>query len=202
MIPRPAARTPTPMRRSARWSRGSSVGSDSRVRRRQRGRRDLVGDYFKSFCRHFAFTLPIGSRRGTAPRCQARCKHPRPARRRHPTSPGFPVLVNLPAFLIVVWITWLLLLGVRESAKTNNVLVVIKLLVLGCSSWRAVPHQRGELYALRPNGWRGFSSRRRDVFFAYIGSMRSRRRPKKRRTRSAIWPIGILAVGDLHPDLT
>ena len=48
-----------------------------------------------------------------------------------PHVAGVPILINLPAFLIVGLITWLLLLGVRESARTNNVLVVIKLLVLG-----------------------------------------------------------------------
>ena len=46
-----------------------------------------------------------------------------------PHLAGIPVLVNLPAFLIVGLITWLLLLGVRESARTNNVLVVIKLVL-------------------------------------------------------------------------
>ena len=35
------------------------------------------------------------------------------------------------AFLIVMAVTWLLLLGVRESARANNIMVAIKLLVLG-----------------------------------------------------------------------
>src|SRR3954467_1251155 len=43
---------------------------------------------------------------------------------------GMPVLVNVPAFGIVALITWLLLLGVKESARANNIMVVIKLLVL------------------------------------------------------------------------
>src|SRR5271155_3775023 len=43
---------------------------------------------------------------------------------------GVPILVNIPAFGIVALITWLLLLGVRESSRVNNGLVVIKLLVL------------------------------------------------------------------------
>ena len=43
---------------------------------------------------------------------------------------GIPILINLPAFGIVAFITCLLLLGVRESARVNNGLVVVKLLVL------------------------------------------------------------------------
>src|SRR5947199_9614283 len=43
---------------------------------------------------------------------------------------GVPILVNLPAFVIVALITWLLMLGVRESATANNIMVTIKLLVL------------------------------------------------------------------------
>ena len=47
-----------------------------------------------------------------------------------PRVAGIPILINLPAFTIVALITWLLLRGVRESARANNVMVVIKLLAL------------------------------------------------------------------------
>src|SRR6184192_2776932 len=47
-----------------------------------------------------------------------------------PRIAGIPILINVPAFAIVALITWLLLLGVRESARANNVMVVIKLLAL------------------------------------------------------------------------
>src|SRR5450432_4425796 len=43
---------------------------------------------------------------------------------------GVPILINVPAFAIVAFITWLLLRGVRESARANNVMVVVKLLAL------------------------------------------------------------------------
>src|SRR5579872_4071732 len=43
---------------------------------------------------------------------------------------GIPILLNVPAFSIVMLITWLLLRGARESATANNVMVAIKLLVL------------------------------------------------------------------------
>src|SRR5919201_355692 len=47
-----------------------------------------------------------------------------------PRVAGIPILVNLPAFAIVALITWLLVLGVRESARANNVMVIVKLVVL------------------------------------------------------------------------
>src|SRR4051794_13914891 len=47
-----------------------------------------------------------------------------------PHIAGIPILVNLPAFGIVMIITWLLLRGARESATANNIMVIIKLLAL------------------------------------------------------------------------
>src|SRR5262249_31412177 len=43
-----------------------------------------------------------------------------------PRVAGIPILVNVPAFAIVMLITWLLLMGARESATANNIMVVIK----------------------------------------------------------------------------
>jgi APA family basic amino acid/polyamine antiporter len=47
-----------------------------------------------------------------------------------PTIAGIPILVNLPAFGIVMLITWLLLRGARESTRANNIMVAVKLAVL------------------------------------------------------------------------
>src|ERR1041384_8310863 len=47
-----------------------------------------------------------------------------------PRLAGMPILVNLPAFGIVMLITWLLLRGARASSPVNNVMVVVKLLAL------------------------------------------------------------------------
>src|SRR5574339_668527 len=46
-----------------------------------------------------------------------------------PRIAGVPILINIPAALIVLGITWLLYIGVRESSRANNVMVVVKLLV-------------------------------------------------------------------------
>src|SRR6476659_3631903 len=43
---------------------------------------------------------------------------------------SIPILINFPAFAIVMLITWLLLRGARESSRANNIMVVVKLIVL------------------------------------------------------------------------
>ena len=43
---------------------------------------------------------------------------------------GLPLIFNLPAFGIVVVITWVVLIGIRETARFNTVLVVVKLAIV------------------------------------------------------------------------
>ncbi|MGK2933784.1 MAG: amino acid permease [Gemmatimonadaceae bacterium] len=83
---------------------------------------------------------------------------------------GVPILVNLPAFGIVAAITWLLLRGVRESVRANNIMVVIKLLVLGFFVVVGAIHINPDNYVpFAPNGWRGIHQGAAIIFFAYIG---------------------------------
>ena len=48
-----------------------------------------------------------------------------------PHVAGIPILIHVPAFSIVMVITWLLLRGARESVTANNIMVGIKLVALG-----------------------------------------------------------------------
>jgi len=43
---------------------------------------------------------------------------------------SIPVIVNLPAFLIVVFITWLAYVGIQESKRSANFMVAFKILVI------------------------------------------------------------------------
>jgi APA family basic amino acid/polyamine antiporter len=87
-----------------------------------------------------------------------------------PTIAGIPILLNIPAFVIVMAITWLLYIGVRESARANNIMVVIKLLVLTLFVVAGGMHIDPENYKpFAPNGWRGIHQGAAIVFFAYIG---------------------------------
>src|SRR6188768_908646 len=47
-----------------------------------------------------------------------------------PRVAGIPILLNVPAFLIVMLVTSLLAMGVRESIRANNIMVLVKLAVL------------------------------------------------------------------------
>jgi APA family basic amino acid/polyamine antiporter len=87
-----------------------------------------------------------------------------------PQLAGIPVLVNVPAFLIVMAVTWLLMVGVRESTRANNIMVVIKLAVLALFVIVGVMHVDPANYRpFAPNGFTGIHQGAAIVFFAYIG---------------------------------
>src|SRR3954449_11626806 len=79
-------------------------------------------------------------------------------------------LFNVPALLVVMVLSWILVRGVRESAGANNIMVAIKiaavlLFVFGAA--RAV--QVSNLHPFLPNGWPGVLSGAAIVFFTFIG---------------------------------
>ena len=86
-----------------------------------------------------------------------------------------PVVANLPAFLAVAVITVVLVIGIRESANTNNAMVVLKigiilffiavgLFLLRPGNW--TDPARG---SFAPNGFAGISAAAAIIFFSYIG---------------------------------
>ena len=106
---------------------------------------------------------------------------------------GLPVLVNVPAFAIVAFITWLLLLGVRESATANNALVVVKLVVLGIFLVAGATHLTSANYTpFAPNGFTGIHQGAAIVFFAYIGFDAISTAAEETRNPQRNLPIGIL----------
>jgi APA family basic amino acid/polyamine antiporter len=106
---------------------------------------------------------------------------------------GVPVLLNLPAFGIVALITWLLMLGVKESARANNIMVVIKLLVLGLFVVVGSMHIDTANYVpFAPNGWRGIHQGAAIVFFAYIGFDAISTAAEETKNPQRNLPIGIL----------
>jgi APA family basic amino acid/polyamine antiporter len=106
---------------------------------------------------------------------------------------GIPVLINLPAFAIVMLITWLLLLGVRESARANNVMVTIKLLVLGLFVIAGATHiNTANYHPFAPNGFRGIHQGAAIVFFAFIGFDAISTAAEETKNPQRNLPIGIL----------
>jgi APA family basic amino acid/polyamine antiporter len=110
-----------------------------------------------------------------------------------PRVAGIPVLLNLPAFAIVMVITWLLLLGVKESARANNIMVAVKLLVLGLFVAVGAAHIDPANYVpFAPNGWRGIHQGAAIVFFAYIGFDAISTAAEETKNPQRNLPIGIL----------
>ena len=106
---------------------------------------------------------------------------------------GIPVILNLPAFLIVAAITGVLYLGVRESSRANNAIVVLKLLVLGFFVVMGLSHINPDNYVpFAPNGFRGIHQGAAIVFFAYIGFDAVSTAAEETRNPQRNLPIGIL----------
>ncbi|MGI8496897.1 MAG: amino acid permease [Gemmatimonadaceae bacterium] len=110
-----------------------------------------------------------------------------------PRIAGIPVLVNIPAAAIVLLITWLLLRGVRESARANNIMVGVKLLALALFIGVGVTHVHTENYhPFAPNGFTGIHHGAAIVFFAYIGFDAVSTAAEETKNPQRNLPIGIL----------
>jgi APA family basic amino acid/polyamine antiporter len=106
---------------------------------------------------------------------------------------GVPVLVNLPAFGIVMVITWLLLRGARESSTVNTVMVIIKLAVLALFIAVGVMNLNPANYTpFAPNGFTGIHQGAAIVFFAYIGFDAISTAAEETRNPQRNLPLGIL----------
>lgn len=92
---------------------------------------------------------------------------------------GLPIVFNLLAVLIVLGITWILVVGVKESSRFNVIMVAIKLVILlffiaigiqffTLDNW-SPPTAPSTWEGFAPNGWRGILAGASIVFFAYIG---------------------------------
>jgi basic amino acid/polyamine antiporter, APA family len=110
-----------------------------------------------------------------------------------PRFAGIPILLNVPAALIVLAITWLLYVGVKESVRANNVMVVVKLLVLALFVVLGATHIDMANYTpFAPNGWRGIHQGAAIVFFAYIGFDAISTAAEETKNPQRNLPIGIL----------
>jgi APA family basic amino acid/polyamine antiporter len=110
-----------------------------------------------------------------------------------PRVAGIPLLVNIPAFMIVMLVTWLLYVGVKESVRANNLMVVVKLVVLAVFVAVGALHIDPENYVpFAPNGWRGIHQGAAIVFFAYIGFDAISTAAEETKNPQRNMPIGIL----------
>jgi APA family basic amino acid/polyamine antiporter len=111
-----------------------------------------------------------------------------------PRIAGIPILLNIPAALIVLAITVLLYVGVKESTRANNVMVAVKLVVLTLFVVLGAMYVNTDNYTpFAPNGWRGIHQGAAIVFFAYIGFDAISTAAEETRNPQRNMPIGILA---------
>src|SRR5258708_6292079 len=110
---------------------------------------------------------------------------------------------NLPAVILVFLCALLLIRGVSESAKTNAVMVMIKIgvlvlfIVLGVMGWNS-----DNLSDFAPFGWAGITAASGIIFFSYIGldavSTAGQEVNNPRRTMPLAFLIALVTVTTLY----
>ena len=106
---------------------------------------------------------------------------------------GVPVVFNVLAFGIVALVTIVLVIGIRESARVNTTMVLLKLIVLGffvVVGWRYA--KIDNFHPFLPNGWAGVHAGAAIVFFAYIGFDAVSTVAEETRNPGRDLPIGII----------
>lgn len=115
--------------------------------------------------------------------------------------PHLTAVLNLPAMFIVAFITILLLIGIRESARFNNVMVIIKVFVIllfigigfffvNKDNWHPfIPENTG---TWGHYGWSGILRGAAVIFFAYIGFDAVSTAAQEAKNPQKDMPVGIL----------
>ena len=107
-----------------------------------------------------------------------------------------PIVFNLPALAIVGIVTWLLVIGTRESARVNVAMVVIKVGIIALFLVVGLGHIRVQQWttpSFAPNGLKGISVGAAIIFFSYIGFDAVSTASEEARRPQRDVPIGIFA---------
>jgi APA family basic amino acid/polyamine antiporter len=115
-----------------------------------------------------------------------------------PTIGGVEIGFNLPAFVIALVITAILVIGIKESARFNSTIVVIKvsvvLFVIGLgiryvnfSNWGT------DWHSFAPYGFSGIGAGAAYIFFAYIGFDAVSTTAQEAKNPQRDLPIGIIS---------
>ncbi len=111
----------------------------------------------------------------------------------HPTILGIPIIFNFLAIGIVALVTWLLVIGIKESARANNVMVALKLVILlffiGVGAFYVKPENWSPFM---PNGLAGVWTGASLIFFAFIGFDAISTAAEECRNPGRDMPIGII----------
>jgi basic amino acid/polyamine antiporter, APA family len=110
-------------------------------------------------------------------------------------SPGWHFGFNWPAFLIVMLLTVVLVRGIRESAETNNVMVLLKIVaIVVFVGFGARFIHPANWHPFAPNGWPGILTGGSIIFFTYIGFDSVSTVAEETKNPQRDLPIGIIAT--------
>lgn len=102
-------------------------------------------------------------------------------------------MINLPAMIIALLVTLLLIRGTKESATVNAVLVGIKIIALVAFIALAVPVMSMEQFdPFAPLGFGGISAAAASIFFAYVGFDAVSTAAEETRNPQRNMPIGLI----------
>jgi APA family basic amino acid/polyamine antiporter len=110
-----------------------------------------------------------------------------------PTFMGHDFAMNLPAFLSVAAITWILIIGISESAFVNTIVVIIKtVIVLFFIAYGMNFVQPHNWVPFAPNGLAGVMGGAAIVFFSFIGFDAVSSTAEEAKNPQRDMPIGML----------
>jgi APA family basic amino acid/polyamine antiporter len=110
-------------------------------------------------------------------------------------SPGWHFGFNIPAFLIVIILTVVLVRGIRESAETNNIMVLLKIAAILAFVFVGMRFLHPANYhPFVPEGWSGVLTGGSIIFFTYIGFDSVSTAAEEARNPQRDIPIGIIAT--------
>ena len=110
-------------------------------------------------------------------------------------TPGWHFGFNIPAFLIVMLLTVVLVRGIRESTETNNILVVLKIAAILAFVFVGMRFiHPANYHPFVPEGWSGVLTGGSIIFFTYIGFDSVSTAAEEARNPQRDIPIGIIAT--------
>jgi APA family basic amino acid/polyamine antiporter len=131
--------------------------------------------YFQSFLAGFGIKLPVALTAAPG------------------AIPGVHTLFNLPAFFIVILLTFLLSRGISESKRVNNIMVIVKLLVVLLFIAVGIGYVKpANWHPFMPFGTQGVFAAAALVFFAYVGFDAVAAAAEETRNPKRDLPIGLL----------
>ena len=110
-------------------------------------------------------------------------------------APGWHFGFNIPAFLIVMILTVVLVRGIRESAETNNIMVLLKIAAILAFVFVGLRFIHPTNYhPFIPEGWSGVLTGGSIIFFTYIGFDSVSTAAEEARNPQRDIPFGIIAT--------